>query len=95
MSCLRKAGKIIFKVMYHFCRCLLLSVTLAIEAYFTKIFCIDYAGSALKADMAGQKHVQIIVIVCIVIFAQFMSVLSLLRLFFSNPGFVRDYFEQR
>ena len=95
-SCLKKAGKLTFRAMYLLCRCLILSVTLTIEGYFTKVFCLEYVGEALEAeDISSQKRTQILAALCFVIFAQFMSVLCLLRLFLSNPGFVRDYFESR
>lgn len=77
-----------------FAKSLLLSATLAIEAYFFYVFCIDYAQKqfeTLSQDDFGGK-IKISVEMILVLVLQLMSVMSLFALFFGNPGYVTDFF---
>mmetsp|Transcript_17439 Transcript_17439/g.23513 ORF Transcript_17439/g.23513 Transcript_17439/m.23513 type:complete len:114 (+) Transcript_17439:36-377(+) len=73
-----------------FLRTTLFSLTLILEGWFFYRFCIDFCKDQLEEyNMERRTVVMQKGVVCAI---QLMSMLSLLSIFFSNPGFVSDYF---
>jgi len=56
-TCVSKVAKTGCSLLRFMARCLILSITLAIEFYFTKNFCVDYTEHALKEDINNDRRV--------------------------------------
>ena len=75
---------------------LLLGVTMSIEGFYFYTFSIQYMQDQFESsdDSDGKtiNHSNILLKLSLVLFLQSMSVVSLLALWFGNPGYVKDFF---
>ena len=91
-GCVTRAGCWCLRAL---ARLLLLSVTMSIQFYFFYMFAIKHTQMMVENDPLGFKQTETFSWLTLVLFLQFMSVLSLVQLFYSNPGFVSDYFKSK